>query len=452
LNETVSSFLENCRRLIALDSTPSHGNLTSAEFAGHLCEQAGLHVEYQRESMEGVDQCNVIARPQAGIPAKEILFQTHLDTVEAAHFSQWTKTQSNPFNASIYNDLIYGLGTADVKLDFLCKLEAAKEMAKRPMKIPFVLVGTFGAQTGMNGAIKLMRRKKINATHAFIGEPTDMKLVTSGQGLAVLEISIPFSDQERDYRRDHDLLESATTQSKMFAGKAAHSSDPSTGENAIMKMLAYLAQMPEGIAIMDMDGGINYNSVPGDSVLEIDTAAGLKDPILPKLKKMYVSFLELAEELKTHRDEGFRPPHPTVNVGMIRTFDTDIRLTGSCRLPSSVPDKVCENWIKKLEQAVQSVGATLRVKDYRKGFTTPPTLPFVSRAQEILGDLGLSPALEKITMGTEASVFSRLGVECLVWGAGQSVGNSHAPNESVNVNDLKTATQVYRLLMERFCQ
>lgn len=448
---SVTSFLENCRGLVALDSTPSHGNLTSAEFAGHLCEQAGLYVEYQRESVEGVDQCNVIARPQAGIPAREILFQTHLDTVEAGHFSQWTKTQSNPFNASIYNDVIFGLGTADVKLDFLCKLEAAREFAEKPMKTPFVLVGTFGAQTGMNGAIKLMRRKKLNATRAFIGEPTNMRLVNAGQGLAVLEISVPFSDQERDYRRDHDLQESASTQSRMFSGKAAHSSDPSAGDNAIMKMFAYLSQLPEGIALMDLDGGINYNSVPAHSVLEIDTVAGFRDPILPKLNKLYQSFLELAAELQVHRDEGFQPPFPTVNLGMVRTTNTDVRLTGSCRLPPSIPDTTYENWIKKLEASVLQIGATFRVKDYRKGFTIEPGLPFVKEAQAILTDLGLNAGLDKITMVTEASVFSRLGMECLVWGPGQSVGNSHAPNESVNVNDLKTATEFYRRLMERFC-
>jgi len=445
------SFLENCRRLVALDSTPSHGNLAAAEFAGRLCEEAGLHVEYQRESLEGVDQCNVIARPAGGIPPNEILFQNHLDTVAAGHFSQWTKTQSNPFNASIYNDVIYGLGTADVKLDFLCKLEAAREFVKRPMKTPFVLVASFGAQTGMTGAIKLMRRKKLNATRAFIGEPTGMKLVTAGQGMAVLEISIPFSDQERDYRRDHDLLESASTQSRMFGGKAAHSSDPSSGENAIMKMLAYLAQLPEGIAVMDLDGGINYNSVPAAAVLEIDTVAGFTDPILPKISKMYQSFAELAAELREFRDEGFHPPHPTMNLGMIRTFDTDVRITGSCRLPPSVRDVTYEAWMKKLEKAVQAVGATFRVKDYRKGFATDPSLEFVVESQRILGAMGLNADLEKITMATEASVFSRLGIECLVWGPGQSVGNSHAPNESVNISDLRTASEFYKRLMERFC-
>jgi len=172
------SFVDNCRRLVGLESTPGHGNFAAAEFAGRLCEEAGLHVDYQRESVGGVDECNVIARQSQDMPAREILFLTHLDTIEPGHFGHWTKTQSNPFNASIYNDVLYGLGSADVKLDFLCKLEAMKEFKDKKLKTPFVLAGTFGAQTGMTGAIKLIRRKKINAISAFIGEPTDMKLVS----------------------------------------------------------------------------------------------------------------------------------------------------------------------------------------------------------------------------------------------------------------------------------
>ncbi len=445
------SFLDNCRRLIGLDSTPSHGNLAAAEFAAQLCIEAGLHVEYQRESLEGIDQCNVIARPQASQPAQEILYQTHLDTVEAGHFSHWTKTQSNPFNASIYGDVMFGLGTADVKLDFLCKIEAARAFKDRAMKKPFVLVGSFGAEHGMSGAIKLIRRKKLNATHAFVGEPTGMKLVIAGQGMAVFEISIPFSEQERAYRRDHDLLESASTQSKMFAGKAAHSSDPKGGENAIMKMLAYLSQLPEGIAIMDLDGGVNHNSVPANAILEIDMVAGFKDPVLPKISKLYASFLELEVELKEFREDGFTPQHPTVNVGMIRTSDTFVSVIGSCRLPPSVTDAAFEGWMKKLGEAMQTVGATFRVKDYRKGFRTPLDSGFVRESQGILSEMGLDSALSKITVATEASVFGRLGIECLVWGPGQSVGNSHAPNESVNISDLRKAIEFYKFSMERFC-
>lgn len=445
------SFLEDCRKLVGIESTPTHGNLAAAEFVGELCVQSGLHVEYQRETVEGIEQCNVIARPQAGLPEREFMLQTHLDTGDAGHFGLWTKTQSNPFNASIYNDVMYGLGTADTKLDFLCKLEAAQTLKDKPLKLPFVLVATFGAHSGMAGAIKLIRRKKINAIQALIGEPTEMRLAHAGMGIAVVEISIPFSEEERVYRRDHDLAESASSQSRLFSGRAAHSSDPRSGENAILKMMAYLSQLPEGIAIMDLNGGINYNSVPASAILEIDTVAGFSDPILPKISHIYKSLQDLETELTRFREAGFRPDHPTMNIGMIRTFETEVRLTGSCRLPPTVTDEIYENWMNTLNQAVESVGATFRVKDYRKGFTTSPESRFVKGVQEILSTMSLDPGLAKIGIASEANVFNRLGIECLVWGPGQSVGNSLAPNENVKLNDLRMATEFYQRLLERCC-
>jgi acetylornithine deacetylase/succinyl-diaminopimelate desuccinylase-like protein len=446
------SFLENCRKLVALDSTPAHGNSAAAAFVAGLCQEAGLFVEVHRETMEGLEQCNVIARPgSSAVPPREIMLQTHLDTPDGGHFAQWTKTQSNPFNASIYGDELYGLGVADVKLDFLCKLEAARELAGRNFKTPFVLVGTFGAHSGMAGAIKLIRRKKLSASLALIGEPTDMRLINAGKGMAVIEISLPFSQAERDYRRDHDLQESASTQSRMFSGKAAHSSDPTAGDNAIMKMLEYLAQLPDGVAIMDLDGGTSHNSVPANAVLEIDTIAGFEDPMLPKLSRLYSDLRRLEQELMTFREDGFSPAHATMNLGMIRSTEADVRLTGSVRLPPTVPDEVYEGWMRRLESAVKAVGATFYVRDYRKGFRTSADGKFTKTVQSVLADIGLNSELAKVTQSSEASVFTRHGIECLLWGPGRGVGNSHAPNERVSIADLKTAIKFYRLFLERFC-
>ena len=234
----------------------------------------------------------------------------------------------------------------------------------------------------------------------------------------------------------------------MFSGKSAAASG---NENAIMKMLAYLAQLPDGIALMDLDGGNSHSSMPLSAVLEIDMVAGFKDPILPKISKIFSSLQILEKELQDFREEGFDPPYPTVNLGKIRTSEIEVRITGCCRVPPSVTDAVYEGWMTKLEKAVRDVGATFRVTDYRKGFTTDANSEFVKTAQDILAKMGLEAGTRRITGATEASVLSRLGVECLVWGPGQSVGNSHAPNESIKLSDLKTASEFYKRLIERFC-
>jgi acetylornithine deacetylase/succinyl-diaminopimelate desuccinylase-like protein len=44
---------------------------------------------------------------------------------------------------------------------------------------------------------------------------------------------------------------------------------------------------------------------------------------------------------------------------------------------------------------------------------------------------------------TEASVYSALGIDTVVFGPGQAGGNIHRPNEHVPIADLHAATDVY---------
>ena len=52
-------------------------------------------------------------------------------------------------------------GAASAKLDFLCKLQAISEFKQVTWRLPPVLVGTFGEEIGMHGAIKLLRKKLV---------------------------------------------------------------------------------------------------------------------------------------------------------------------------------------------------------------------------------------------------------------------------------------------------
>lgn len=447
------SWIETCRKFIGIDSTPQHGNREVAHFAAQLCREAGLEVEIEEEEVNGIAQCNVVARPKQTPHESELMLQAHLDTSDPGNFALWTKTQANPFNASIYGGSLYGLGVADVKLDFLCKLEALRRflVTGRKVKRGVVLVGTFGAQTGMAGAIRLVRRKRISAKHALIGEPTDLQVASAGQGLAVVEISIPFSAEEIEYREQHDLIESGSTQSRIFSGKAAHSSAPELGENAIIKMLDYLSQLPEGIAVMDLDGGTSYNSVPGSAVLEIDLVGGFRDPIVPKLVAVLGALREIEVEMKHFVAAGYTPTHPTINIGMIRTYPDQVRLIGSCRLPPPVTDRDYEAWMDRVRNSCAAVKSTFRIRDYKSAFQTSPDSTFIRDCQAVVQTLGRSSQLQSAASSTEASVFTRLGIECVVFGPGRGAGNSHAPNENIEIEDLDRAIGFYLAVIERYC-
>jgi acetylornithine deacetylase/succinyl-diaminopimelate desuccinylase-like protein len=445
-------FVEACRKLISIDSTPTHGNKEVAEFVAELCRSKGLHVELQNDFVGDTEQANVIARPQSDRPPLEFLLQTHLDTVDPGPFPLWTQTECNPFDATIIDGKIYGLGTADVKLDFLCKLEALASFdLNSKWKLPPALVGTYGEELGMQGALRLIRKNKVAAKMALIGEPSDLKLISAAKGFASVEIRIPFEAEETDYRQEHNLKESTSTQSKLFIGKAAHSSTPHLGESAITKMLQYLQQLPDSVTLMEIDGGVNYNSVPSHALLEIDIVSNSTKPIITKIVNIFEAVKGLEKEFLGHLDKDFFPSEPTLNIGLIRTYQDHVLIAGSCRVPPIIMNEVYESWMEQLRRVCESNGSQFRVTDYKKPFRTNETSILVKGCRDELKSMGLPDSLATQASTNESSIFSRTGIECLCFGPGKREGNVHTPSEHVALEDLQKAIEFYKRVIERFC-
>lgn len=445
-------FIEACRKLISIDSTPTHGNKEVAEFVAELCRKKGLHVELQSDFIGDTEQANVIARPLSARPPLELLLQTHLDTIDPGPFPLWIHTECNPFDATIMDGNIYGLGTADVKLDFLCKLEAIASFGPdRDWKLPPVLVGTYGEESGMQGALRLIRKNKIAAKMALIGEPSDLKLISAAKGFASVEIRIPFEAEEIAYREEHNLKESTSTQSKLFIGKASHSSTPHLGESAIAKMLQYLQQLPDSVTLMEIDGGVNHNSVPSHALLEIDIVSNSSKPIVIKIVNIFEAVKGLEKEFLKHLDKDFFPSEPTLNIGLIRTYDDHVLIAGSCRVPPIIDNEIYEAWMGQLRQVCDANGSQFRVTDYKKPFRTNDNSMLVKGCRDELRAMGLSDTLATQPSTNEASIFSRTGIECLCFGPGKREGNVHTPSEHVAVEDLHKAVEFYKRVIERFC-
>lgn len=450
-------FVESCRRLIAIDSTPTHGNRELVTFLSEMCEQKGLRVEIMDEVIAERAQANIIVRPKSDpVASKDFLLQAHLDTSDPGPFGFWKTTGFNPFDAHIISGNIYGLGAADVKLDFLCKLEAmassvsSKSTQKFSKRNP-VLLGTFGEESGMIGALKYIRKGLMKADLALIGEPSQLQLMTAGKGIATVEITVPFSSDELSYRETHNLQESISSRSRIFNGKSAHSSNPNLGDSAVKKMFDYLKQMPAGVAIMEMQGGVNFNTVPAHAFLEVDIVSGLKDPMNEKMIKIYDAILNLEESFLQYEDSDFNPPNPTLNIGVINTTADHIFISGTCRIPPKVTHETYEIWMRELAQVCQQSGAQFRVSDYKRPFRTNAENEFVQESQRILKEMGLSVATATHSSANEASLFSRVGVQCISFGPGRRENNVHTPEEHVSISDLEQATSFYRHAIERFC-
>lgn len=445
-------FVQACREFISIDSTPTQGSRKAAEFAANFCRNLGLHVEEQVESSPFGEETNVIVRHKPVRGDLELLLQNHLDTIDPGPFHLWSVTGNNPFDATIVDKKIYGLGAADVKLDFLCKARAMASVIDRKdkFKLPPVLVGTYGEETGMAGCLKLIRKNKVNPKFALIGEPTNLSLSNAAKGFASVEIIIPFAPEEIRYRNEHNLRESTSTQSKVFHGISAHSAHPHLGDSAIVKMLTYLEMIPESVAIMEIDGGTSYNTVPSHAFLELDfTTVG--NPITSKIRSIYNAIKKLEDEFKTHIDNSYSPNHPTLNIGLIRTHADHILMSGSCRILPSITQEVFEKWMEFLRISCADNGSQFRITDYKKPFSSPENSIFTKGCRDILGEMGMPNDLSSLSSTNESSLIARLKVDCLCFGPGLRENNIHTPNEHVLVEDLEKATAFYTKVIERFC-
>jgi acetylornithine deacetylase/succinyl-diaminopimelate desuccinylase-like protein len=422
-------------------------------YLAELATEAGFQVEVIHEVQNGVTQANLIVRAEKFKPGDtDFLLQTHLDTIDPGNFSLWKKNGSNPFDATIVDGKIYGLGAAEVKLDFLCKLNALKNFqGKKFSKLKPVLIGTYGEETGMQGALRLIRKNKINAKYALIGETSDLKIIHASKGFAVVEIRLPIEGDEQAYRQVRSSIESTSTQTKLFSGQSAHSSTPHLGDNAIKKMFDYLQKMPENMVLIEADGGTRFNMIPNQAMVEVDLAAHIKNTTLQKLNKIYRALQEVENDMVEIEDKDFEPQFSTLSIGIIRTFEDSLLLGGSCRTPPSINQDQYEKWMAKIQRVCDECGAQFRVTDYKKPFRAQENSILIKTAQSILEKMNLDSKCRSIASTNEASLFSRVHIECICIGAGLREGNVHTAEEHVKIDDLEKATAFYQQMIERFC-
>lgn len=209
---------------------------------------------------------NLIARfaPRDGRP--RILLGPHLDTVGIEGMT------IEPFSGEIRDGRLWGRGACDTKGPMAAMLwglhENAATLEDSPVAIDFVAF--MGEESGQWGSRHFAGNHAADYQFAIVGEPTDLDLVhvTKGSLWATL----------------------ATT------GRAAHSSMPERGENAVMTMVRALpaleAMLRERLATFThpvlgrstlnvgrIRGGTRPNIVPDHCEVELDlrTTPSLRD-------------------------------------------------------------------------------------------------------------------------------------------------------------------------------
>ncbi len=446
-------FIDIARQMISFDTTPQSSTAELVDYISKIATAMLLHVETFDEVQHGVLQKNIIVRKKAAtVGEKNLILQSHLDTVDPGAFGLWKKNNLNPFSIAIEDEAIYGIGTANVKLDFLCKLFAMQKTKNNQHgSLQPIVVGTFGEETGMQGALKLIRKNKINARFALISEPSNMQIINATKGFLTVEIRIPVSSQEARARRERNESESISTISKVFSGKSAHSSTPQLGENAAVKLLDYINELSDETTLLDVDAGGRFNLIPHQASIEIDQDIKTKEASVKKIKQVYSLIKKIEQDMKNYKDTEFSPPHSTVSIGVIRLYEDYILVGGSCRIVPSVSQEIYEKWIQIFQDSCKEIGVEFHIQDYKRAFRTETDSLLVRTVQSELAKRNLEINCRTVPSTNEASLFSRVGVETICMGVGEREGNAHTPTENVKLSQIEMAIDLYSKIIDRLC-
>src|SRR5438309_10450691 len=190
---------KNLTEFVGIPSTPDVDMRAILRAATALIEELGL------KPTSHADVKAVTASSGSG----GILFNGHLDSVPIA--SGWTREQG-----SWNGDFLYGRGTADMNAGCVAGLAAARSLLDAGL--PVSLLFTTDVESTMKGAVKLAPTDLVqDAAAVVVGEPSRLRIITSEKG---------------------GLWYRAST-----SGRSAHGSLPHLGDNAIYRMMQFLAQL-----------------------------------------------------------------------------------------------------------------------------------------------------------------------------------------------------------------
>ncbi len=474
-----TGFMHHAQRLIAANTVSANGTLAAADVLQPLYEHASLPT--LRQVVDGV-HVNVLAGPGGmDTPAPGgVLFVTHLDTVPSGPLERWT---TDPWTLTEKGGYLHGLGVADVKLDALCKAEAARRVQGFELKRPFWLLGTYGEEVGLKGARHFVQSKEfeiIRPRWVLCGEPSELKQIHAHKGYAVVKVTV--------IDRKARLVSSAGpgVEELRFAGKAAHSSTPQLGINAIQRALAWAKS--SGTPVIAASGGSSSNVVPAACVLKVPTPRDRGEPapdevkflpataLKPNLWRALMTAGALEElwqqqlaKLQPSSDALFDPAGAVGGVNLLECVDAPApapdAVYGTGEVSASfdarlLPQHDPETLLKAFESAAHTWVAglgrgelelRLTVERNAGGMAPSEDSELVKAVGRVLERHGLEPTPRAKPTSTEGGIFARAGCEAIVFGPGVSTGNAHTANERIEMAQLERACDLYEALIHELC-
>lgn len=370
-------------RLIGFDTVSRHSNLALITDVQTYCQSLGL--EPVLTFNEDKSKANLFVTVAAGNALHDdgalvnggIVLSGHTDVVPVDG-QDWV---SDPFEAEVRGDKLFGRGACDMKGFIACTLailpKAVALSKNGQLHKPLHMALSFDEEVGCLGAPLLLEDlslRGIKPDYCIVGEPSLMNMVVAHKGISVFRCSVH--------------------------GKSVHSSLTPQGVNAI----GYAAKL------------IGF----------IDELA-----------------IKLAE--KGQQDNKFDVPFSTLSIGTIQGGTATNIVPNLCEFTfdyRNLPVMNTQDILPAIEQKITELNHQMQQIDPETGIVlqqledVPAMTDSDSEALQTLiaGLVGVS-ARQKVAYATEGGQFTNAGIPTVICGPG-SIEQAHKANEFVELSQL----------------
>ncbi len=362
------------KKLVRAESTAATGEIAVAKVIAS--EFARTDIE-AREDVWNNNRANIIAHISSSGHRNALLFACHHDVVGPGE-GKW---QYPPFEAVETAGRIYGRGSTDMKAGIASAVTAIKRVVESGVKLQgdIIFLACAGEETDSAGAERFIQNYQLpKPAGVVIPEPTDFAVVTAHRGLLWLEV---------------------TTK-----GKAAHSSTPHLGVNAINSMRSLLNEIDNYKMVYqpsELLGGcsLSINTITGGNAMNVvpdKCSTGIDIRIVPgqNYREILGDFEQIFAGLKLKNPD----------------FDAEISVIRHAQ----------------------------------------PLL--TDNHSDFVRNLCISTGIEKtaaVGFTTDGPYFATLGVPVAIFGPGKPQ-LCHQPDEYIEISDLEKAAQYYEKIIRHF--
>jgi acetylornithine deacetylase len=355
----------------SLDPT-APGEQAAAAFIADFCREQGLQSSFQ--AVEG-DRRNVLAWVDGQDSVDRLLFVAHLDTVPAHDWSD------DPFIPRMSGSRLYARGAADTKASLAAMLIALCSVRKDKPRATIMVAGSVDEEHRKKGS-RALSTLTPRFSAAVVGEPTSLELVVAHKG------SVRWSIEA--------------------VGRAAHSSTPELGDNAIVQM----AHVVTALARHGEDLRKNTHPLVGAPSLTVSLIEGGSD---------------------------------------ICTVPARCQITIDRRL---VPGESASEAIMNIERILTELRKMGQVRQVRSSSVPVEDPPVGGILDGRLSEIAQSACKRHagtgdpkgVPYGTDGSQLHAAGIGCIVLGPG-SIEQAHTADEYVDTLQLEPAVEIYREIM-----